>query len=118
MRWPAFTRRGCPGAVSRPSPMLKAARRVSSRSRAGSHKASRGSRPSCGRAPALHLQPVPADAPLHQEPSDFHYPGLPEIEFHDRELLALPCWAATSEIRAEFDSLIAEQPRWCPTSIP
>ena len=22
----------------------------------------------------------------HQEPKDFHYPGLPEIEFHDREL--------------------------------
>ena len=23
---------------------------------------------------------------FHQEPTDFHYPGLPEIEFHEREL--------------------------------
>jgi len=47
----------------------------------------------------------------HQEPTDFHYPGLPEIEFHDRnlfpELGALE--AATETIRGEFDALIAAE---------
>jgi aspartyl/asparaginyl beta-hydroxylase (cupin superfamily) len=48
---------------------------------------------------------------FHQEPSDFHYPGLPEIEFHDRRqfdgLDALE--QATGHIRAEFDALIAAE---------
>lgn len=45
---------------------------------------------------------------FHQEPTDFHYPGVPEIEFHDRsnfpqlELLD----AATETIRREFDALM------------
>jgi aspartyl/asparaginyl beta-hydroxylase (cupin superfamily) len=47
----------------------------------------------------------------HQEPSDFHYPGLPEAEFHDRT--EFPGTAglerATVEIRAEFDALIAAE---------
>ena len=47
----------------------------------------------------------------HQEPSDFHYPGLPGIEFHQPEqfpgVAALE--EATAEIRAEFDALIAAQ---------
>lgn len=47
----------------------------------------------------------------HQEPTDFHYPGLPEIEFHDREqfpeLIALE--QATDAIRAEFEALIAAE---------
>jgi len=46
--------------------------------------------------------------PYHQEPRDFLYPGLPEVEFHDRELfpeLRL-LEEATPEIRAEFDRLI------------
>jgi hypothetical protein len=47
----------------------------------------------------------------HQEPSDFHFPGLPEIEFHDREqfpgLVTLEL--ATADIRAEFDALIAAE---------
>jgi aspartyl/asparaginyl beta-hydroxylase (cupin superfamily) len=47
----------------------------------------------------------------HQEPTDFHYPGLPEIEFHDRgsfpELAGLE--AATDVIRAEFQALIAAE---------
>ena len=47
----------------------------------------------------------------HQGPSDFHYPGLPETEFHDRELFpgleALE--QATPAIRAEFDALIAAE---------
>jgi aspartyl/asparaginyl beta-hydroxylase (cupin superfamily) len=47
----------------------------------------------------------------HQDPSDFHYPGLPELEFHDRErfpgLAALE--QATGDIRAEFDALIAAE---------
>ena len=48
---------------------------------------------------------------FHQEPSEFHYPGLPEIEFHPPEqfprLTALE--QATPEIRAEFDALIAAE---------
>ncbi|MGH8526803.1 MAG: aspartyl/asparaginyl beta-hydroxylase domain-containing protein, partial [Gammaproteobacteria bacterium] len=48
---------------------------------------------------------------FHQEPSHFHYPGLPEVEFHDRadfpELAALE--AQTAAIREEFDALIASE---------
>ena len=48
---------------------------------------------------------------FHQEPSDFHFPGLPEIEFHDRalfpELDALG--QQTDTIRAEFEALIAAE---------
>jgi aspartyl/asparaginyl beta-hydroxylase (cupin superfamily) len=48
---------------------------------------------------------------FHQEPTTFHYPGLPEIEFHDRsdfpQLDALE--AATADIRAEFDALISAE---------
>ena len=47
----------------------------------------------------------------HQEPSDFHYPGLPEAEFHDPRhfpgLVALE--RATADIRGEFDALIAAE---------
>ena len=47
----------------------------------------------------------------HQEPTSFHYPGLPEIEFHDRdqfpELKAFE--KQTGAIRAEFDALIAAE---------
>jgi hypothetical protein len=47
----------------------------------------------------------------HQEPTDFHFPGLPEIEFHERaqfpELAALE--QATDTIRAEFEALIAAE---------
>jgi aspartyl/asparaginyl beta-hydroxylase (cupin superfamily) len=47
----------------------------------------------------------------HQEPTDFHYPGLPEIEFHDRdqfpELDAIE--AATETIRGEFEALVAAE---------
>lgn len=49
--------------------------------------------------------------PYHQEPSNFHYPGLPEIEFHDRGAfpeLALVEQAADA-IRAEFDALVASE---------
>ena len=48
---------------------------------------------------------------FHQEPTDFHYPGMPEIEFHERGLfpqLAV-LEAATADIRAEFDALIAAE---------
>lgn len=48
---------------------------------------------------------------FHQEPSDFHYPGLPEIEFHDRalfpELSAIE--GQVDVIRAEFEALIAAE---------
>lgn len=47
----------------------------------------------------------------HQEPTDFHFPGLPEIEFHERdqfpELTSLE--QATDIIRAEFEALIAAE---------
>jgi aspartyl/asparaginyl beta-hydroxylase (cupin superfamily) len=47
----------------------------------------------------------------HQEPATFHYPELPEIEFHDRK--HFPALAElerqTDAIRAEFDSLIAAE---------
>jgi tetratricopeptide (TPR) repeat protein len=47
----------------------------------------------------------------HQEPTDFHFPGLPEIEFHERdhfpELAALE--QATDAIRTEFEALIAAE---------
>lgn len=45
---------------------------------------------------------------FHQEPTDFHYPAIPEIEFHDRsnfpQLDLLD--AATATIRGEFDALM------------
>ena len=48
---------------------------------------------------------------FHQEPTDFHFPGLPEIEFHDRfgfpGLDALE--ARTGAIRAEFEALVASE---------
>jgi aspartyl/asparaginyl beta-hydroxylase (cupin superfamily) len=48
---------------------------------------------------------------FHQEPTDFHFPGLPEIEFHDREQFpGLDAFeAATSTIRQEFEALIAAE---------
>ena len=49
--------------------------------------------------------------PYGQEPSHFHYPGLPPVEFHDRShfpwLAELE--AATAAIREEFDALIATE---------
>jgi aspartyl/asparaginyl beta-hydroxylase (cupin superfamily) len=49
--------------------------------------------------------------PFHSEPTHFHYPGLREREFHDREdfpwLGALE--AATAAIRAEFDKVMAAE---------
>lgn len=48
---------------------------------------------------------------FHQDPSDFHFPGLPELEFHDPG--QFPGLAkieqATGNIRAEFDALIAAE---------
>src|SRR6266496_4007473 len=48
---------------------------------------------------------------FHQEPTHFHYPGLPEIEFHDLELFpALGVLEqATDMIRGEFEALIAAE---------
>ncbi|HEY0311163.1 MAG TPA: aspartyl/asparaginyl beta-hydroxylase domain-containing protein [Allosphingosinicella sp.] len=49
--------------------------------------------------------------PYAQEPSHFHYPGLPAVEFHDRAhfpwLAALETGAA--EIRAELEALLASE---------
>ncbi len=49
--------------------------------------------------------------PYQQHPCDFHYPGMPPIEFHDRQLFAGldSLEQATDAIRAEFDSLIAAE---------
>ncbi len=48
---------------------------------------------------------------FHQQPSDFDYPGLPELEFHDPALFpgleALE--QSTADIRAEFEALIAAE---------
>lgn len=48
---------------------------------------------------------------FHQEPTDFHYPGLPEREFHDRD--EFPALAALEDnaaaIRAEFEALISAE---------
>src|SRR5205085_2434265 len=48
---------------------------------------------------------------FHQEPTDFHYPGLPEVEFHDAEQFPelAELEAQTQTIRAEFDALIAAE---------
>lgn len=49
--------------------------------------------------------------PYQQQPCDFYYPGMPDIEFHDRELFpgldALE--QATGAIRAEFAALLAAE---------
>jgi aspartyl/asparaginyl beta-hydroxylase (cupin superfamily) len=49
--------------------------------------------------------------PWHQEPTHFHFPGLPEIEFFDRDLFPFltALDAAADTIRAEFDALIASE---------
>jgi aspartyl/asparaginyl beta-hydroxylase (cupin superfamily) len=48
---------------------------------------------------------------FHQEPTDFHYPGLPELEFHDPGLFPELAGFAhqTDAIRSEFDALIAAE---------
>jgi aspartyl/asparaginyl beta-hydroxylase (cupin superfamily) len=47
----------------------------------------------------------------HQEPTHFHFPGLAEIEFFDRELFPFleALEAAADTIREEFDALIASE---------
>jgi len=47
----------------------------------------------------------------HQEPSDFHFPGVPELEFYDPNLFAgmRALEGAVDIIRAEFDALIAAE---------
>ena len=46
-----------------------------------------------------------------QQPSHFHFPGLPPVEFHDRGhfLWLGELEAATAQIREEFDALIASE---------
>ncbi len=48
---------------------------------------------------------------FHQEPSHFHFPGLPEIEFHDRDLFPelAGLEAQGSAIRDEFSALVAAE---------
>lgn len=45
---------------------------------------------------------------FHQEPTNFHYPGLPEVEFHDPGQFAgiAEIEAAADAIRGEFQALI------------
>ena len=62
-----------------------------------------------GRTPASKI--VRRTRPFHSEPSHFHYPGLVEREYHDREhfpwLAELE--AATPAITAEFHQLMATE---------
>lgn len=48
---------------------------------------------------------------FHQEPTDFHYPALPEIEFHDRELFPelQVIEDAADDIRREYEALVASR---------
>ncbi len=48
---------------------------------------------------------------FHQEPSHFHFPGLAEVEFHDRSQFPGldELEARTGEIRAEFEALVASE---------
>lgn len=48
---------------------------------------------------------------FHQDPSDFHFPGMPELEFHDRDQFPGlgELERATAVIQAEFDGLIAAE---------
>lgn len=48
---------------------------------------------------------------FHQQPSDFDYPGLPELEFHDKAQFAglEALERSTADIRAEFEALIAAE---------
>jgi hypothetical protein len=45
---------------------------------------------------------------FHQEPTDFHFPGLPEIEFHDTSLFEgiAEFESASNDIRAEYEELV------------
>jgi aspartyl/asparaginyl beta-hydroxylase (cupin superfamily) len=47
----------------------------------------------------------------HQEPAQFDYPEMPEIEFHDREHFSGldELESATDSIRAEFEALVAAE---------
>jgi aspartate beta-hydroxylase len=69
-----------------------------------------GSGPNQRRAEAFAERIVGKRRVYHQEPVQFHYPGLPEIEFHDREdfpwLAELE--AATGDIRAELIEILRE----------
>ncbi len=49
--------------------------------------------------------------PFHQEPTNFHYPGLPEIEFHDRAQFPgiKDLEAATDAIRGEYEALMRSE---------
>lgn len=49
--------------------------------------------------------------PYHSEPSDYHYPGLPEVEFYDRDMFE---WvdrleAATDDIASEFNQCVSAE---------
>ena len=45
---------------------------------------------------------------FHQEPTEFHFPGLPEVEFHDPRQFSgvAEIQAATDVIRAEYEALV------------
>ena len=64
-----------------------------------------------GRAERLISNRSRRTRPFHQDPRDFHYPGLAELEFHDRESFPelKELEQATDAIRAEFDRLIAAE---------
>ena len=69
-----------------------------------------GSGPNQRRAEVFAERIIGKRRVYHQQPMQFHYPGLPEVEFHDREdfpwLAELE--AATGDIRAEFIEILRE----------
>jgi aspartyl/asparaginyl beta-hydroxylase (cupin superfamily) len=48
---------------------------------------------------------------FHQEPTNFHFPGIPEIEFHDPGQFPglAQIEAATDTIRAEYEALVGQK---------
>lgn len=67
--------------------------------------------PELRRLRRFHSNITRATRPYHSEPSHFHYPGLREREFHDREdfpwLAGLE--AATAQIIADFERVMAAE---------
>jgi aspartyl/asparaginyl beta-hydroxylase (cupin superfamily) len=69
-----------------------------------------GSSPQQRRARAFAERVVGKRRVYHQEPVQFHYPGLPEVEFHDREdfLWLAELEAASGDIRAELIEILRD----------
>jgi aspartyl/asparaginyl beta-hydroxylase (cupin superfamily) len=106
-----------PAGANVPAPMRSAVKHARERWEAHSRSVERRlseaipeglSEPARERAERLASNSAHTTRHFHQEPTDFQYPGIPEIEFHDRsnfpQLHLLD--AATAIIREEFDALM------------